>query len=219
MMERVQDVAARIDALTLRERAFVLAAILAVVGGLWEASLAGPLQGREQRASLKVENLSQRLGQLNESMSATADGLTDGAPNRMERLQVLRRHLQETEESVRIFTSDLIDPTQMRIVLEELIQAQGGLRLISLSNLDVRPLVEADEDSERSDDSPRLYRHGLVLVLEGAFLDCLDYLRSVEALPWQLYWSRLELEADDFPVNRILVELHTLSLEEEWIGV
>ncbi len=219
MMERVQEVAARIDALTLRERAFVLAAILAVVGGLWEASLAGPLQGREQRASLKVENLSQRLGQLNESMSATAAGLTDGAPNRMERLQVLRRHLQETEESVRIFTSDLIDPTQMRIVLEELLQAQRGLRLISLSNLDVRPLVEADEDSERSDDSPRLYRHGLVLVLEGAFLDCLAYLRSVEALPWQLYWSRLELEADDFPVNRILVELHTLSLEEEWIGV
>lgn len=219
MMERVQEVAARIDALTLRERAFVLAAILAVVGGLWEASLAGPLQGREQRASLKVENLSQRLGQLNESMSATADGLTDGAPNRMERLQVLRRHLQETEESVRIFTSDLIDPTQMRIVLEELLQAQRGLRLISLSNLDVRPLVEADEDSERSDDSPQLYRHGLVLVLEGAFLDCLAYLRSVEALPWQLYWSRLELEADDFPGNRILVELHTLSLEEEWIGV
>lgn len=218
-MDRVHEVARKIDALTLRERVFVLAAALAVVGGLWEALLGGPLHAREQRASLKVENLSQRLEQLNQSMAATADGMNDGAPDRLERLQVLRQRLQETEESVRIFTSDLVDPTQMRRVLEDLLYRQGGLRLISMSNLDGRALVEESEDSEPTDDGPRLYRHGLVVVMEGAFLDCLDYLQAIERLPWQLYWGRFELEADDFPVNRILIELHTLSLEEEWIGV
>ena len=152
-------------------------------------------------------------------MLATADGMTDGAPNRMERLRVLRQRLQETEDSVNIFTSDLIDPTQMPVVLEDLLRAQSGLRLISMSNLDVRPVIEEGEDSERSNGAPQLYRHGLVVVLEGAFLDCVDFLQSVQALPWQLYWSRLELEAQEFPVNRILVELHTLSFDEEWIGV
>jgi len=219
MMDRVHALAEKIDALTLRERVFVLAAILALIGGLWEAVLAGPLQAREQRASLKVENLSQRLERMNESMAATADGMNDGAPDRLQRLQVLRQRMRETEESVRIFTSDLVDAPQMRLVLEDLLRRQGGLRLISMSNLDVRPLVEDEAGVEPSEDSPQLYRHGLVVVMEGAFLDCLEYLQAVERLPWQLYWGRLELEADDFPVNRILIELHTLSLEEDWIGV
>ena len=218
-MDRVHELANKVDGLTLRERVFVLAAILAVVGGLWEALLAAPLQAREQRASLKVDNLSQRLDQLNESMSATADGMTDGTPDRLERLQALRRRLEETEESVRIFTSDLVDPTQMRRVLEDLLHRQGGLKLVSMSNLEVESLVEDAEGSELAEDAPQLYRHGLVVVMEGSFLDCLGYLEAVEGLPWQLYWGRLELQASDFPVNRILIELHTLSLEEEWIGV
>ena len=78
MMARLGDLAKKVDALTLRERVFVLAAALAVVVGLWEALLTGPIQARERRASMQVESLSQRLGQLNESMAATADGLNDG---------------------------------------------------------------------------------------------------------------------------------------------
>ena len=219
MMARFGDLAKKVDALTLRERAFVLAAVLAIVGGLWEALLAGPIQARERRASMQVESLSQRLGQLNESMAATADGLTDGAPDRLQRLEILKQRLLETEESVRIFTSDLIDPNQMRVVLEDLMTRHGGLRLISVSNLDVKPLVEDEEGAPLADGEAQLYQHGMVLVMEGAYLDCLEYLQAIEDLPWQLFWARLEVEVDDFPRNRILIELHTLSLEEEWIGV
>ena len=219
MTARIKGLAERVDALTLRERLFVLAAVLAITVGLWEALLAAPLQAREQRASLKVESLSKRLGQLDESMSATARGMNDGMPNRLERLQVLTERLRETEDSVRIFTSDLVDPAQMRFVLEDLLKRQDGLELISMSNLEVEALVEDAESLDAGGEAAQLYRHGLVLVLEGEYLDCLAYIRSVERLPWQLYWGRFELEAERFPSNRILIELHTLSLEEEWIGV
>jgi MSHA biogenesis protein MshJ len=57
------------------------------------------------------------------------------------------------------------------------------------------------------------------LVLEGTYLDCLKYLEAVERLPWQLYWGSLQLETQRHPRTRISIELHTLSLEEEWIGV
>jgi MSHA biogenesis protein MshJ len=47
----------------------------------------------------------------------------------------------------------------------------------------------------------------------------LRYLEDVERLPWHIYWSRLELETEEYPVNDIVIELATLSLDEEWIGV
>ena len=58
-----------------------------------------------------------------------------------------------------------------------------------------------------------------MLRVEGSYLDCLEYLRSVERLPWHLYWARLELKAGEYPSNTFLIEVRTLSLDKEWIGV
>jgi len=210
-----------IDALTLRERLFVFAAALIVVGGAWEAFLAAPLDAREQAASKQVEGARGRIAQLNESIQLAAQGMTDGMPNHRERLHALRQSVAEGEETMRIFTTDLVAPDQMRFVLEDLIRRQRGLELVSVSNLEVRSVVEDDEEqgATESGGGPRLYRHGVVLVLEGSYLDGLEYLQSVERLPWQLYWSRLEVETEDYPRSRIVIELHTMSLEKEWIGV
>lgn len=217
---RLQRVLQKIDSLTLRERLLLFAATLAVMAGLWEALLAGPLAARERTAAAQIEQLREKLQQLNDSLSVTASEIGAGVPGKLQRLDILRDRLDEAEESVRVFTSDLVDPQQMRAVLEDLIRRQDGLELVSMSNLAVEPLL-GDDGPETGGEpkGPRLYRHGLVLVMEGPYLQCMEYLRSVERLPWNLYWARLELETDAYPRNRILIELHTLSLEEDWIGV
>jgi MSHA biogenesis protein MshJ len=99
-----------------------------------------------------------------------------------------------------------------------LIDRQRGLRLIRASNLDVKPLIEQDGAGGQSGE-PMLYRHGLRLELEGTYLDCLEYLGAVERLPWKLYWGALDLRTEDFPTNAISIEIFTLSLDREWIGV
>jgi len=209
-----------IDALTLRERLFVFAAALMVVGGAWEALLAAPLEAREARASARIEETRERLAQLDEALAVAAQGIGAGMSDQFDRLRTLRRRVEESEESVRVFTSDLVDPAQMRFVLEDLIRRQSGLTLVRASNLEVTPLIDRDaESSDAAGDGPMLYRHGLVLELEGSYLDCLAYLEAVERLPWQIYWSRLALETESHPRIRITLELNTLSLAEEWLGV
>ena len=218
MMDRVNALVEKFNALSLRERVFLGVAVMAVIGAIWQALLMGPLEAREQRASKKLENLKERVARLDESMDATAAGLNDGMPDRLQRLQVLKAKLAETEESVRVFTSDLVDPAQMRFVLEDLINQQQGLRVISISNLPAQSLFEDDKD-DSEDDSPELYRHGVLLVLEGPYLSALSYLQGIEGLPWRFFWSRVDIETDQYPNNRILIELNTLSLDEAWIGV
>lgn len=210
-----------VDALTLRERLFVFAALLAVVAGVWEALLASPLAAREAAAQVKIETTRGRLDELDQALQLAAQGIGGGMTGHFDRLQTLRRDVTAREESLRIFTSDLIDPAQMRLVLEDLIERQSGLELVRAANMEVRPLIEPDQTQGEApaDDAPILYRHGLVLELEGRYLDCLAYLTEVERLPWQIYWHSIRLDEQNPPRNRIVIELYTLSLEEDWIGV
>ena len=222
MMARIKALVERFNALSLRERVFLGVAVMVVVGAIWQALLMGPLEAREQRASKKLENLRERVTRLDESLDATAAGLNDGMPERLQRLKVLKAKLAETEESVRVFTSDLVDPAQMRFVLEDLIDQQDGLRVVSISNLPAESLFEEEQQQEEQADGdagPELYRHGITLVLEGPYLAALSYLQTIEALPWRFFWSRVEIQADEYPRNQIVIELNTLSLDEEWIGV
>jgi len=219
--ERLIALMQSVDNLTLRERAFVFVAALAIIGGAWEAFLAGPLSAREAAARAQIEAARQRLTQLDSALELAAQGIGDGMSGHLTRVTDLRRQLETGEETIRVFTSDLIDPTRMRLVLEDLLKRQRGLTLIRAANLEVQPLIETDPatDGPVPEDAPMLYRHGFVLEVEGAYLDCLAYLADVEQLPWQLFWHNLRLDSSDHPRSRVVIELYTLSLEEEWIGV
>ncbi|HUF74421.1 MAG TPA: hypothetical protein VMR74_16175 [Gammaproteobacteria bacterium] len=217
--ERLGKLGASIDALSLRERLMLFVGALVVIGGLWEALLAGPLEARELAASRQIATARDRLTQLDQAMELAARGIGDGMPAHLERRRTLEAQIAASEQTVRVFTSDLVDPAQMRQVLEALIERQKGLTLVRAVNLEVRPLIERAEPDTTGSNEAMLYRHGLTLELEGSFLDCLEYLEAVERLPWKLYWGALRLEALDYPTNAIRVDIFTLSLDEEWIGV
>jgi MSHA biogenesis protein MshJ len=56
------------------------------------------------------------------------------------------------------------------------------------------------------------------LVIEGRYLDILDYLRALEALPWRFNWQSLQLDSSRYPLSRARIELSTLSLDPTWMG-
>lgn len=218
LTERLRKLQLAVDALTLRERLILFVGVLVLAGGVWEAMLARPLEAREAGLSGQIESATQRLEQIDAAITLAAEGIGDGMPGHLERLRILEQQIQATDETVRVFTTDLVTPTQMRLVLEELIERQRGLRLIKASNLEVRSLIDPS-DAAGGADAPMLYRHGLKLELEGSYLDCLEYLIAVERLPWKLYWGALSLSTEDYPRNAISIEIFTLSLDQEWIGV
>jgi MSHA biogenesis protein MshJ len=225
MMRRVAKIAESVDRLSLRERLFLFAAGLFVLGGVWQAALAAPLEARRRIANEKVLALGQRLSELDEAVNAAAAAFTEGVPEQLERVHALQASVAARDGEIRIFTMDLIDPSEMRDVLEELLRRQHGLTLVSATNRPAQLISHDDEPAEgepsvtEPSDAPKLYRHSFVLRLRGDYLEVLRYLEDVERLPWRIYWSRLELSIDEYPVNDIVIEVATLSLDEEWIGV
>jgi MSHA biogenesis protein MshJ len=96
-----------------------------------------------------------------------------------------------------------------------MLQRQQGLRLVSMESLPPRPLL----DDADAGGLGNVFRHGLKLEIEGAYLDILRYLRQLEGMEWQLFWGELDIQADTYPRNRAVLVVHTLSLREGWIGV
>ncbi|MBC7983568.1 MAG: MSHA biogenesis protein MshJ, partial [Candidatus Obscuribacterales bacterium] len=63
------------------------------------------------------------------------------------------------------------------------------------------------------------YVHPIEMTIEGDYLTLLKYFQSIEALDWRFYWQSLELIKTDYPMNRVRVQLNSLSMDREWLGV
>lgn len=65
--------------------------------------------------------------------------------------------------------------------------------------------------------SDLLYRHGVELTVRGNYLDMVDYLDALEAMPTQLFWGRAALDVEEYPNARLTLTVYTLSLDKKWM--
>ena len=85
-----------------------------------------------------------------------------------------------------------------------------GLKTLPVSYLIVRTQPDAGAN---------VYKHGIEITLQGRYLDMLNYLDRLEALPWQMFWAQAQMDARNYPAVRIKVTVFTLSLDKEWLVV
>ena len=73
--------------------------------------------------------------------------------------------------------------------------------------------------AEATEKGGQMFKHGVELTLAGTYLDLLDYLREIEALPDRLYWDRLELAVTDHPMVMLKLTLFSVSVDKTWLQV
>lgn len=121
-------------------------------------------------------------------------------------------------------TAALITPEKMKAVLQSLLQAQQGLSLTGMQSFS-EPVRLAEASAVTGDAKTELptvlYRHGLVLQLEGGYFDLLQYLQAVHASGWKLNWDSLDYRVGEAGPGRakISLKLFTLSRKAGWVGV
>jgi MSHA biogenesis protein MshJ len=59
----------------------------------------------------------------------------------------------------------------------------------------------------------QLYRHGVEMTLTGSYLDLLQYLSRLEALPVRLLWGSGDLQVDQYPTVRLRLQVYTLGAQ------
>lgn len=75
------------------------------------------------------------------------------------------------------------------------------------------------EQAREEQGIPQVYKHGILLELNGNFASTLSYLRMLEKLPWKFYWDAMRFEIQEYPQAKISIIINTLSLDKEWVRV
>jgi MSHA biogenesis protein MshJ len=231
--QRWQRLAARINALNQRERVLVFAGVLAVVYCIAQFSVLGPLQRKQ-------EALRGRIAQQHDAIAATNAEIVKkleqaridpDAPLRA-RLQAVRGETERLSAELRAMQHGLVAPERIAPLLESILRANGRLKLVAVRTLPVDPLsalVDKDKGAAPASGivlaaapaaakTPELlFRHGVELSARGSYLDMVDYMAALEALPTQLFWGSARLEVEEYPTVRLTLTLYTLSLDEKWM--
>ena len=50
-------------------------------------------------------------------------------------------------------------------------------------------------------------------------MDTVNYLKSLESLPWRFSWDSVDYQVKQYPVAETTLRLYTLSFEENWLGL
>lgn len=210
---RIAPFVEKVDGLSLRERLLVLLTALALITALWHTLLMQPLEQRASETRAELTALETRITAANDNLQDQVLQLAGGGGEQRSRIASLRTRIDEINATLGNHAAELIDPSEMARVLEGVLKEQSRLSLVRIRNT-TPEFLSAKEDPGAA----TFYRHGLEIEVEGSYADCLEYLHAIESLPWRLYWQVLELDVIDYPLNRIRIEVSTLSLDEEWIG-
>lgn len=209
----IESLVARFDHLSLRERLLAVAAVIVVLVAAFNAALI-------DRLDLRRKVLAQELATLQGSMTAAATAVEamneqDATSTALARLHSLQHDLDGANAQLASEAAGMIEPQRMAEVVHDMLSRQHGVALISLRNLPAHSVVT--QPNSAAADGP--YVHPVEMVLEGSYLDVLTYLQGLEALPWRFYWRVLDLQSDKYPLNRVRVELGTVSMTREWIDL
>ena len=219
---------ARIDALTLRERVMLFAALAACIVFLaWFFSLK-PLFARQQALRSQIVQQQNNIEGIDSEVRARVEvaQVDPDAPARAQ-LAAVRGETEALALSLRAMQNGLVAPERMAPLVETILRANGRLQLVSMRTLAVEPVGTAQGSAPAAPGAVQtapapapaalLYRHGIEVTVRGNYLDMIGYMAALESMPTQLFWGRAQLEAETWPSSRLTLTLHTLSLDAKWM--
>ncbi|NVM78521.1 MSHA biogenesis protein MshJ [Duganella sp. SG902] len=230
LLQQWLKLSTKLDAMTLRERAMVFAAVVAAILFLLYTVSLEPLLNKQKLLRGQIKQQQNQVAGIDLEISAMAQGfIVDPDAATREKLQAVRHEIDTTSSGLMAVQKGLVAPNKIAPLLEQLLRGNGKLKLMSMKTLPVAGLNEAVLPAEpppaaapapaKVAPKPRelLYRHGVEIVLQGSYLDMISYMEALESLPVQLFWGKARLDAQQYPNSRLTLTLYTLSLDQKWM--
>ncbi len=207
-----------------RERLLVFAACAGMFGLAVDSLALGPLRAEAKSVQASLVAAEAELAQLRagaEDQASKEEFITQG------RLAALARRRELAEDKIAGSQTDFMSSQDMRFELAAILQRFPHLRVVSLRSagsqrLTPRPAPAggAPAAGGAAEAAPiALFEQGIVLSIEGPYLDQIGYLKALESAPYHIYWRGYELKVDEHGTPRTEVTFYTLSTEASWLSL
>jgi MSHA biogenesis protein MshJ len=208
----------RIDAMTLRERVAIFIASVAALLFMVNSLVMEPLFARNRMLADQIRQQNMQVDAANSGVQAQMAAFNsnpDAATQKQ--LADLKRDAAARAGALRAAQHGLVAPEKMGQLLQQLLRSNGKLKLLSLRTLPVSGMGGNVDPKAAPARRELLYRHGVEVVLQGGYLDMLDYMEALEGSPQQVFWGRAQLDAHDYPNSTLTLTLYTLGLDDKWM--
>lgn len=228
-----------IDSRSLRERALIFAAAIAVLLIAAHGLLFEPLRAEEGMLIKQIRSGAAAIETIQAEISKMADAAPVD-PNAQDRLRLdrLQEELKQSDAAVAQLHKGLVRPDQVGELLESVLLRQGKLQLVSLKKLPPQSLAAASaapvgapaaanaanaagtaDAAATPAQTNAVYKHGVEIVVRGGYFDVIDYLAALEQLPQQVLWGDMRYQVDRHPQGTLTLQLFTLSTEKTWLNL
>jgi len=204
---------ARIDDMSLRERALLFASIGLVALLLAYVALLDPALRRQKAL---IDRLNREQNQVAE-IRAQIERLIRGGEGRAAHpeeaaIAALKRQIDDIDSALAARQSGLIAPERLPALLKDIL---GRSKTVELESLRILPGVPVRAGAGETG----LYRHGVELSVKGSYFDLLRYLEELEKRGQALLWGTVELRVEQYPEVRLRLVLHSLSRSASLLSI
>lgn len=207
--------ASRIDAMSLRERALIFVTVLVALYFVAANMLFGPVNAEKDRFQNQVNQKRMETRALEAQIQAIlADDDQNSETAKRKKIAALQESVNTMDAELAKVTAGLVSPKEMARLVEQMLLKNRGLRVMKVESLPATPLLEGGATA-----GAMVYKHGMRIELKGGYLDILRYLKSLERLPWKVFWGQVTLQTEKHPVSNVNLLIYTLSTREAWIGL
>lgn len=234
----------KVQALSQRERQLLLLSLVVAIYMLFSLLLFSPMDAQQQRMEKEIEKIETDMlvqSGLKQTYEIGIAGDPDRVKKRQ--LDSLKQRLSSLDNELAELSVGLVPAERLPQLLKDVLSRSGVLILSAVETLPITEMslvgraldtaannnsdavdsvTEQDENLTASNrpvevsggESAGVFKHSVRVSLEGSFFPVIEYLKTLEGLPWKLFWQQMRYSVDDYPVARVDFEVYTLSTEE-----
>ena len=224
-MDGIDGIRKKYHALAARNKFIILMVGLTIFGLLNYLVALKPLWVTHTKLNL---DLKQAKIQLSESQNKLAD-LHRKRQVQLEKVnqsQTLHQDMQNwsPENKFPEFTQQ--QSQQLLHVIENLLKQHQGAKLVDFANLEAKILF--DQPTHTAENTPLkkstlvnstavLYQQGIKIEIQGGYWQLVNFLGHLETQKLQILWDEVQLEVIKYPLSKLTLNIHTLSLSDQWL--
>ncbi len=216
----------KFDALLMREKILTCLAIFVAIYAGWHTVLYDYVLATDAEISKKSEDIRQKINLLEGKMDSVSQVLErDPTSLLSEQANNLKKENETLSKTMIEQTKKMVSPKDMTKILSNIIQKAStiniaGLTIGTIESMGTKALFEPktiEENGQKK--SFQVFQHSIKVEMVGGYFETLKFLKSMESICPDVVWDELSYEVKQYPYADVVVILHTLSLEEGWIGV
>jgi MSHA biogenesis protein MshJ len=214
----------KIDAMSLRERGMVFAAIIVALIALANFFFLDPLLTKQKSLTAQMVQQQEKIKETHALMEVLVDARKNGENSPLRKqLSLAKQKIDESERYLQNLRNGLVAPEKMPDLLQQVLKKEGQLELVSLQSLPVTPLITGKPETAKvastEEADGQVYMHPVKITVRGSYLELVQYLTNLEHLPMQMFWGAASLKVVQQPTAELTLTLYTLSLDKTWLQI